>query len=196
MATSEFIGKFHEYKFIFNELYGCGSYLFDGIKYEYCDKMLEKQILLFETCKDKECVLEIGSYMCHSTFIMLLSNPMIKITCIDIDDTYSSPCIKVLNKYFDNRVSFIKANSLDILPHLSSKFDFFHVDGHHENDHIRQEFDYILKLRKPNLTRLTIIFDDQECMKPLQEYINSNFQISKVQIPNCSWNNIYYEIET
>lgn len=203
---NNFLKKFYEYKFIFDELYvacgnkfmpGCGSYLFDGQKYEYCDLMLPKQELLFKAVEFKSNILEIGSYMCHSIFIMLLSNQNSKITCIDIDDTYSRPCVEILNKYFNNRVTFIHGNSLDVLQSLlysNQRFDFFHVDGHHDNNYIMKEFNYILRLRTKKISYLYILFDDQECMVPLQNYIKEHLNVYYSHIPNCAWNNIYYEI--
>jgi hypothetical protein len=71
--------------------FGCGSYLFDGSNYTYYSKMYNKQKLLFDLAKNATNVLEIGAYMGHSVFLMLLANPNLNITCIDIDDTYARP---------------------------------------------------------------------------------------------------------
>jgi hypothetical protein len=174
-------------------LYGCGSYLFDGLTYKYCPDMYEKQVLLREKVKDCRNVLEIGTYMGHSLLIMLKSNPSVHITCIDIDDTYTRPCVEILNKHFNNRIMFIHGDSLDILPRLRYKYDLFHIDGHHENEHILKEFLYCIPLKRFNAP-MKIIFDDQESMKPLQKYINDTFDVKKALKPMCKWNNIYYEL--
>ncbi|NBP59124.1 hypothetical protein EBU71_21745, partial [bacterium] len=75
-----------------------GSYLFDGKSYEYYIGMYNKQKLLYDTCKTVTSVLEIGTYMGHSLMIMLISNPMLNVTCIDIDSTFSKPATDFLKK--------------------------------------------------------------------------------------------------
>jgi hypothetical protein len=156
--------------------------------------MYEKQELLFKSVKDAENVLEIGTYIGHSLLIMLLSNPQLKITCIDIDNRFTEPAVKVLNKYFNNVITFIHSDSLTALKSLNQRFDFFHIDGHHSNDYISNEFTLIQPLNN-RTDILRIIFDDQVCMVDLQNKIGRNYVIIKKVIPECNWNNVYYEIK-
>jgi len=201
--NTEFTNKLFENKHIFYEIYqecgykfiqGCGSYFFDGQTYNYCDLMYEKQELLFNSVKNVNNVLEIGTYMGHSLLIMLLSNPELKITCIDIDDTFTRPAVNVLNKYFNNAITFIHNDSLNALHNMSQTFDFFHIDGHHDNNYISNEFVYVRKLNS-NPDVLKVIFDDQECLLSLQNSINYCCNVIKKIVPNCKWNNVYYEIK-
>ena len=204
--NTEFTNKLLEHKYIFDEIYktcnynffhGCGSYLFDGQKYEYCNLMYKKQELLFNSVKHSQNVLEIGTYMGHSLLIMLLSNPNLKITCIDISDEYTRPAVNILNKYFNNAITFIHKDSLTALQTLNDKFDFFHIDGHHENNYIEQEFKFIEKLNNNDFNNniLKVIFDDQECLTILQNNINLKYKVIKQIIPDCKWNNVYFEIQ-
>jgi hypothetical protein len=202
--NTEFTNKLLNNFNIFTEIYkecgydffqGCGSYLFDGSKYEYCDLMYEKQELLFNQVKTAQNVLEIGTYMGHSALIMLLSNPNLKITCIDIDDKYSNPSIKLLNKYFNNNITFIKKDSLEALEIIQEKFDFFHIDGHHENDYIEKEFKKIIELNNCDKNVLRVMFDDQNCMTKLQNKIETEYKIINKILPKYKWNNAYYEIQ-
>lgn len=199
--NTEFTNKLLENKHIFDELYQacnntfekyCGSYLFDGMKYEYCGRMYEKQQLLYDSVKNVNTVLEIGTYMGHSLLIMLLSNPNLKITCIDLYAKYTKPAVAVLNKYFNNNITFLNGNSLDVLPKLKQKFDFFHVDGKHKNLFITKEFNYIINLSTSST--LKIIFDDEFCMIPLQKHIKNYFKIIKEIKTHCEWGNLYLEI--
>ena len=200
--NTEFTNRLFENCHIFYEIYeacgynfwrGCGSYLFDGQDYKYCDLMYEKQELLYNCVKTATNVLEIGTYMGHSVLIMLLSNPNLKITCIDISADLTRPAIAVLNKYFNNAVTFIHNDSLTALANLNEKFDFFHIDGYHENDYIHQEFKFVEKLN--NNIPLRILFDDQESLVPLQNYIVANYRVIKHIVPQCTWNNVYFEID-
>lgn len=202
--NTEFTNNLLKNKIIFYEIYkecdekfhkGCGSYLFDGQEYKYCDSMYKKQELLYNSVKNVKNVLEIGVYMGHSLLIMLLSNPELKITCIDISDEYAKPAIKILNKYFNNQITFIKNDSLIALEKINDKFDFFHIDGCHDENYIIKEFLYCIKLNNSSDNILKIIFDDLGCLRNLQNYIDNNFNIINNIIPNCDWTNIYYEIQ-
>ncbi len=203
--NTEFTNKLLMNKDIFYEIYdvckgfdkGCGSYLFDGQTYDYCPDMYEKQELLFALAKQASNVLEIGTYMGHSLLIMLLANPMLRITCIDIECKYTEPAVKLLNKYFSNRIEFIHNvyGSIKVINALQhNSYDLFHIDGYHDNNYIREEFKMVRKLNYGNA--FNVLFDDQECMKELQkEILNDEYGIAITMIkPACKWNNIFFRI--
>jgi hypothetical protein len=202
--NTEFTNRLYKNRNIFYEIFeacdfdfykGCGSYLFDGQTYQYCDLMYNKQELLYNAIKDVKNVLEIGTYMGHSLLIMLLSNPNLKITCIDISDKYTSKAVNILNKYFNNAITFIHSDSLIALPKLSNNFDFFHIDGCHTDEIITQEFKHILRLNNSSNNILKIIFDDLGCFNNLYNNIISKYNIINKIIPESSWTNLYLEIQ-
>jgi hypothetical protein len=66
--NTEFTKRLYQNKFIFYEIYdacnnkfmnGCGSYLFDGTTYKYCESMYKKQELLYNSVKNVNNILEI-----------------------------------------------------------------------------------------------------------------------------------------
>ena len=200
--NTEFTNKLLENKKIFYEIYeacgnkfmhGCGSYLFDGSVYKYCDLMYEKQELLYNSVKNVKNVLEIGTYMGHSLLIMLLSNPDLKITCIDISNEYTFPAVTILNKYFNNAIKFIHGDSLSILEKIEYKFDFFHIDGHHEDSYIQKEFDMIKTMSSNPI--LKVMFDDADCLTLLVNKIRTQCEIVTDIRPECAWTNIYFELK-
>lgn len=202
--NTEFTNNLLKYKHIFNEIYeacnhtfirGCGSYLFDGQTYEYCNLMYEKQELLYTSVKHAKNVLEIGTYMGHSILIMLMSNPTLKITCIDISNKFTQPAVNILNKYFNNAITFIHNDSLTALKKLNQTFDFFHIDGKHDNNYITEEFKLIEKLNNTNNNVLKVIFDDQVFLVKLQCEIFQKYNVISNIIPACKWNNVYFEIQ-
>jgi len=204
LYNTEYTNTLFKKKHIFYEIYeacnnnfdrGCGSYLFDGRSYEYCDKMYKKQELLYNNVKNAKNVLEIGTYMGHSLLIMLMSNPSLKITCIDISDKYTRPAVDILNKYFNNAITFIHSDSLSALEKINEKFDFFHIDGYHENDYIDKEFKLIKNLNSCPDNILRVIFDDQLNLVKLQKDILDKYRVIKHIIPECPWNNAYFEIQ-
>ena len=203
--NTEFTNNLVKNKHIFYEIYkecgnqfGCGSYLIDGQSYQYCDIMYEKQELLYKSVKGVKNALEVGTYMGHSALIMLLSNPTLKLTCIDIDQTFAGPAVRVLNKYFNNAITFIHGDSIESMSQMTDRYDFFHIDGSHHSNIISQEFDLCAKLNN-NVSELHIIFDDQTCMGALQRDIESRFVVEVKIIPECSrpnWSNLYYKLIT
>jgi hypothetical protein len=203
-CKTEYTKKLRENKGIFYEIYeacgnkfeqGCGSYLIDGRSYRYHDETYQKQELLFHSVKDAKNVLEIGTYMGHSLLIMLLSNPNLKITCIDISDEFTLPAVNILNKHFNNAIRFIKSDSLSALSTLEEKFDFFHIDGNHDNDYISNEFNLVKKLNDRTDNILRVLFDDQLCLPILQQEIEKHYKVLKKIIPYCIWSNVYFEIQ-
>ena len=202
--NTEYTNRLWENRHIFFEIYevcgnkfhtGCGSYLFDGQTYKYSLETYTKQELLYNSVKNAKNVLEIGTYMGHSLLIMLLSNPELKITCIDISDEYTGPAVALLNKYFNNAITFIHSDSLTALKNMTAKFDFFHIDGHHDNNYITNEFIYIKRMNNNANNVLRVIFDDQECLQRLQTEIRQKYNVIKQITPNCRWNNVYFEIQ-
>ena len=170
-----------------------GSYLFDGLNYHYCIDTYDKQKLLFDKIKNCNSVLEIGTYMGHSLLIMLLSNPNLEITCVDIDNKYAKPATEYLQKVFPkSKIQFIHGSSLEALPKLNKKYDFFHIDGSHKNNLITKEFQYCKNLCSSNIFK--IMFDDIVDCQPLLNSIKKDFFIKEEIIPNCRWTNGYYEI--
>jgi hypothetical protein len=202
--NTEFTNRLLKHKHIFYEILeacgntfwvGCGSYLFDGQTYKYCELMYEKQEVLYKNVKSATNVLEIGTYMGHSLLIMLLANPQLKITCVDISNEKTLPAITVLNKYFNNAITFIHSDSLSALTKMTTKFDFFHIDGHHENNYITNEFLLIRKLNSRSDNVLRVVFDDAYCLKQLQTDIQLQYYILNKTCPKCSWENVYFEIQ-
>lgn len=145
--------------------------------------------------KNIDKVLEIGTYMGHSLLIMLLSNPKLKITCIDISDKYTGPAVNILNKYFNNAIKFIHSDNLSTLQNINENFDFFHIDGYHVDSYISTKFNIIKSLHNSSDNILRVLFDDETCLRQLQDHIFSNYKIIKHINPGCTWSNVYFEIQ-
>ena len=202
MNESEYREKLESSKDLFQELLsvcggkfmnGCGSYLFNGATYEYCEGMFNKQLLLYNLAKKSDSVLEIGTYMSHSLLIMLMSNPNIKITCIDIDDTYTFPTTELLKKRLNADITFIKGSSLDVLPTLTDTYDLFHIDGHHDDYHVLKEFEYCKKLTNKN--PMSLLVDDSMTTPNVYHYISQQSGITEIFTPDSDWTCTYFEIK-
>ena len=175
----------------------CGGYLFNGRAYEYDHESYAKQELLYEKAKKAKRVCEVGSYVGHSLFIMLLANPTLQIVSIDISDKYTGPAVKVLNDYFGDRIRFIHADSLTGLQQLideKQQFDLFHLDGDHSESLIIQEYGRC-SMMSSCFPRVKILFDDEICMRGFAQYLIGYRANLKLEIPNCEWSNIYIEFD-
>lgn len=198
----EFSQKILESQDIFFEIYkvcnnkfdfGVGSYLFDGKTYDYCEKMFQKQILLYKVAKESEKVLEIGTYMGHSLFIMLLANPNLKITCVDIDSTFTKPAVELLNKIFETNILFLEGNSLDVLNYIEGDYDLFHIDGTHKIDFVQEEFNLCTKLTSTDTFK--VVFDDYGTVQQMGKIISDEYKILEYIKPDCEWNNAFFKIK-
>jgi len=86
---------------------------------------------LMELATKARNVLEIGFNGGHSALLILLANPQIKISIVDLfTSPYAEACFDYLNRCFPGRLVSLKGDSRDVLPRLSGqKFDLVHVDG-------------------------------------------------------------------
>ena len=60
-------------------------------------------MLLYEKSLHSRRAFEIGVYVGHSLLLMLLANPYLKVTAIDISDENAGPAIVYLRKIFPMR---------------------------------------------------------------------------------------------
>ncbi len=102
----------------------------------YTDEFIHKQknISNLVLNKNMKNILEIGFNAGFSTLLMLISNPNINMTCVDLNDhQYTIPCYMKLKEIFGNRITFITGDSVKILPYIKNKFDLIHIDGGHDD---------------------------------------------------------------
>ena len=166
---------------------GWGSYLFDGVTYSYNDRCLKKQEELYRYSMTVKNALEIGVYTGHSLLLMLLANPTLQITAIDIDDSIAGPAINYLNSVFGNRITFIKGDAVEIMKTLpKDTFDFIHIDADHHDAAVRAQFFASIPLAKKGAT---VVFDDYDAViKSITSFINNGY-LEHIITPDCLWRN-------
>lgn len=175
----------------------CGGYLFNGRSYTYDEDSYPKQELLYKKAKQANNICEVGSYVGHSLFIMLMANPECKIVSIDISNKFTGPAVEVLNRHFGDRVRFIHADSVTGLKQLQeegAEFDLFHLDGDHDENLIIQEYGKCSAMSSCYPT-VKIVFDDEVCMRGFQNYLQTHRANLTLIIPNCTWSNVYMEFD-
>lgn len=97
---------------------------------KYIDKV--KNICTLVLNKNITNVMEIGFNSGFSALLMLIANPNLKITCVDIcEHTYTIKCFNELKKTFGDRINLVIGDSSKTLPYLNNTFDLIHIDGCH-----------------------------------------------------------------
>jgi hypothetical protein len=190
--AKKLLENFHLFEQIFHVLngkwiYGCGSYLINGMEYKYCPTMLKKQEELYRYAMSATNVLEIGVYLGHSLLLMLLANPNLNITAIDYDNTYAEPVIKFFNRIFGERITFIHSGAIEALKTLSNnQFDLIHIDADHNDAAVTAQFNACVPLAKENCI---FVFDDYDAVSKTVNRLIKDAIIEEVVLPNCSCRN-------
>ena len=131
--------------------------------------------------------LEIGFNSGFSSLLMLMSNPNLYLTCVDINDhSYTTPCYQVLKSFFGDRIHLIPKSSTIAIPEFieeERKFDFIHIDGCHETEVVIEDIDNCMKCCKEGTI---ILMDDtewgninEEWNKAIQKYNLKNYNIQE-----------------
>mgnify|MGYP000042871387 CR=1 FL=1 len=167
----------------------CGSYLIYPGNLSYDPSMYHKQRLLYEKTSalpDDSLAVEIGIHGGHSLLLMLMANPTLRITAIDICHwDHTEPCVAELNSRFGDRISLIKGYSHDILPTLDrSRFNLIHIDGDHQFHVLVQDTRLSIPLALPGAT---YVFDDYDM--GVQRVLDEIGGFHVVAIPDCTFRN-------
>jgi len=171
---------------------GWGSYLFDGQTYRYHLETLKKQEALVRAGAVSTHVLEVGVYLGHSLLLLLLSNPTLRITCIDNDARFAPRAVAYLNAHFGNRVTFHLGSAADVLPTLPlATYDCIHIDADHYDDADRQQFTLAKPLATP---RALVVFDDYEAVHTVIDSLLETAVLERLELPGCLWTNIVTQL--
>lgn len=167
---------------------GCGSYMFDGQRYVYQAETLQKQEALFAIGQKCNHVLEVGVYLGHSLLLLLLSNPSLRITCIDNDATFAPKAVAYLNEHFGDRITFLLGTSQEVLTtHTFTPFDCVHIDAEHSERAVTQDFFATL----PHAAKSACyVFDDYEAVRGLIDGWVSNKLLEHIHTPWGLWTNV------
>jgi predicted O-methyltransferase YrrM len=165
----------------------------------YTDQFVPKQqnLVALTMRTNVKQVLEIGFNSGFSALLMLISNPKLHITCVDIcSHSYTIPCYNAIKKHYGERIQFFKGNSALVLSKLNTKYDLIHIDGAHDI--------YIGTSDVVNSYRLSkngsvIIMDDYD-FEHLRTLWDNNMNIYQLkplvsQLYNCNLHDIRFKFE-
>ena len=130
-------------------------------------------------------VMEIGFNAGFSTLLMLLSNPHIKITCLDLGDhLYALPCYVKLKETFGDRLNLIIGDSAVTLPRINTIYDLIHIDGGHTTSIAKSDIIHSYRLSKMGTI---IIMDDYDLpnLHQLWDQSINAYNLQRLNISGC-----------
>jgi predicted O-methyltransferase YrrM len=151
---------------LFPIIHTCGELLEGNIftlhhSTEYTDVYLNKTKNISNVVLNKNIknVLEIGFNSGFSALLMLLTNPSLCITCIDLGDhTYTLPCYEKIKETFGERIKIILGDSTKTLSSIQGEYDLIHIDGGHSTFISTSDIVHSYRLSK----RTILIMDDYD----------------------------------
>ncbi len=158
----EFFYIYQEIQDICGEVNGCGSYFHNAVSKDYDPSTYQKQLSLYNLAKNATNCLEIGVFNCSSALIMLIANPQLKITGIDICEyNFVETAVKIINKYFVNSYTLLNGTSCDLIPTLTSgtKYDLIHIDADHSFPAVSFEIQNLINYSTADTI---LVFDDTD----------------------------------
>lgn len=129
-----------------------GNIYSEGGKYIPCKSLYHKQKNISELVSNAPKgteILEIGFNAGYSALLMLMSNPHINLTCVDINShKYTSNCFQTIKEDYSN-INIIYGSSTTILPDLHKQnktYDIIHIDGGHSRPLVKADVNNSIKL--------------------------------------------------
>jgi predicted O-methyltransferase YrrM len=142
----------------------------------YTNAFFDKQVnfILASSKQNVNNVLEIGFNAGFSALLMLISNPNLKITCVDIcSHKYTLLCFNKMKEIFGDRINILCGSSVDVLPRLiGNQYDMIHIDGCHLVNIAEIDIKNSLKLCKSGTI---LIMDDTDNIELLKVWLKYSF---------------------
>lgn len=180
---------------------GCGEVLEGNMlmfytSYEYPDYFINKVKNISNLVLNKNIrnVMEIGFNAGFSSLLMLLSNPHLTITCVDLGEhTYTMSCFNQLKKTFGERINIIIDDSTKTLKNITNVYDLIHIYGGPSLEVANNNIINSYRLSKPG----TILIMDEYEVSKLHELwesyiIKYNLKSLDINVYNCEYHDIKY----
>lgn len=174
-------------------------------KYTNVYENKEKNISNLVLNKNITNVMVIGFNYGFSILLMLISNPNLKITCIDLgEDKYTTLCYNKIKETFGDRINLILGDSKKTLPTINHQFELIHFNGEHCIDLIESYIINSYKLSKQGTIFIMDYYDLPYLTTLWDKYINqydlklvnvSIFDTKQQDIKYVNKNSIKYQLE-
>lgn len=146
--------------------------------------------------KNIKNVMEIGFNSGFSTLLMLISNPKMRITCIDLGEhKYTVPCYKKLKEIFNDRINIILGDSTKTLKNIISVYDLIHIDGGHTTEVANMDIINSYRLSKKGTILIMDDYDFYNLHSLWDDYIiKYNLKPLNINLYNTPYHDIKYVV--
>jgi hypothetical protein len=165
-----------------------GNILYDHpltkIDAPFSENFYPKRHNLWRLAQLSQEVMEIGFCAGHSSLLMFLANPSIKLTVFDIAyHKYTRPCYYFIKERFQTAQVFF-GNSIVGVPgfireYPGHTFDLIHIDGSHEAKIVEADYQNSLRVSHPGTY---IVFDDTNTDNCIDLIIKNEVKAGKLYI--------------
>jgi predicted O-methyltransferase YrrM len=147
--------------------------------------------------KNIKNVMEIGFNSGFSTLLMLLTNPNIHITCLDLGEhKYTIPCYEKLKETFGERINIIIGDSTKTLQNINNVYDLIHIDGGHSTYVADCDIINSYKLSKQGTILIMDDYDFDNLHTLWDDYINKyDLKMLNINVYNSPHHDIRYVIK-
>lgn len=147
--------------------------------------LLAKQKTIADLARQvKGKVCEIGFNAGFSALLLLLANPTLELTCLDLGDhSYTQPCFNKLQTMFGERVKLILGDSRQTMKELGAGFELVHVDGGHSEEVAKSDCQHALRILS---SKGLLLLDDTNLsavQNGIQPFLN---QLDEISLPSSS----------
>jgi predicted O-methyltransferase YrrM len=138
--------------------------------------------------------MEIGFNAGFSSLLMLLSNPYIHITCVDLaEHKYTLPCYKKMKETFGNRIDMIVGDSTKTLEDIHDTYDLIHIDGGYSTEVATNDIIQSYRLSKKGTILIMDDYDFPNLYELWNKYIvEYNLKPLNINIYNSPHHDIKY----
>jgi len=139
-------------------------------------------------------VMEIGFNSGFSTLLMLVTNPNIHITCLDLGEhAYKIPCYQKIKETFGNRINIIIGDSRKTLQNMNNNYDLIHIDGGHSTEVAESDIINSYRLSKNGTILIMDDYDFVNLHKLWDNYIvKYNLKKLNISLYNSPHHDIKY----
>jgi predicted O-methyltransferase YrrM len=168
-------------EFLLPIIYNCGELLEGNIfmfhhTTIYTDLFLNKTKNISNLVLNKNIknVIEIGFNSGFSTLLMLVTNPKMHITCLDLGEhKYTIPCYEKIKETFGDRIDIIIGDSRETLKNITdANYDLIHIDGGHETEIADSDIINCYRLSKKGTIIIMDDYDFSNLHELWDSYIN------------------------
>ena len=132
--------------------------------------------------KNIKNVMEIGFNAGFSALLMLLTNPIVHISCYDLGEhKYTLPCYQKIKETFGDRINITIGDSTTTLPNVNDTYDVIHIDGGHSTEVATSDIVNSYRLSKQGTILIMDDYDFYNLHDLWDNYI-INYNLKKLHI--------------